>query len=99
MPYVAVQHIIERDQAHPDVMRHVGADHRLFAARVWPCVVDRVTKSKRPKRSLCFERREVAYCLMRLDLQSERTRIWSDNKIFAQSPLESEIGNAEPTIL
>src|SRR5215213_3891473 len=99
LPHVGVECIIERDDAHADVVRHVCADYRFLRSRNRARVIDCIPESIRPQRTLGFEHCEVSNRLVRLDHQRQHSCIWSDYELAAQPTLESEIRHAKPAVL
>src|SRR6476646_9126007 len=99
LPGIPVEDIVERYQAHPDVMSHVCTDDCFSAPRQWTCVIDRITEAEWAQSSFRFERREIAHRLMWLDLKSKCCRVWGDNEILAQPALQCQVGDTEPSIL
>ena len=82
-PDLTVQRVVERDDAHPDVVRHERGDHGFSRARRRSGVVQRVAETVGTEGPFSLQRRQVLQRLTRLDQHRQQRRIWSDDKLLA----------------
>src|SRR5665213_3341013 len=99
LPYLSLQRVRQSNEAHSDVVGHVGPDHGARGTRQWTRVVDRVTEAVRPERSLALQYRQITQSLTRLDKHCQHRCVRCDNKVLIQPALERKIRNTEPTVL
>ncbi len=98
-PYLLVKRVVERDDAHPDVVRHEGAHDRLAGAGRRPGVVESIAESIGTERPLILESRQIFERLTRLHQHRQHRRVRRDDELLAQSALEREIRNAKAAVL
>src|SRR3954464_14742948 len=98
-PHLLVQCIVERNNAHSDVVRHIRAHYGLSRARRRTRIVQRIAESERPERAFRLEGSEILESLAWLHDHGQQCRVWRDNKLLAETPLECEIRNAKSPIL
>src|SRR5688500_6856592 len=98
-PDLLVQHVVERDETHADVVSHVRADDRLSRSRRRSRIIERIAESIGAKSALALEHGEVLERLVRLDQHCEHRCIGSDDQLLAQAALEREVGHAEAAVL
>jgi membrane-associated protease RseP (regulator of RpoE activity) len=55
LPHVPIQRIVEGNDAHADVMRHVSADDGFSRPRCWTRVIHSIPESVGAKRAFSFE--------------------------------------------
>ena len=94
-----VQSIIERNEAHADVMRHRRADDRVHRVRVGARIVDRIVKAELAQRPFALEAREIRERLARVDREREHGCVGRDDDIIREPALERQVGYPKRTIL
>ena len=98
-PDLAVERVVESDDAHADVVRHERAHDRLSRAGRRPRVVERVAETEWPERALCFQRSEILESLPGLDDHRQQRGVRSNHQLLAEAALEREIRHSKAAIL
>ena len=99
---VAVQAVVERDEAHGLVMRHVGLHHDAACSRVAETrggVIDRFEQAPRPQRTFRREGVQIFRGLFRTNLRREHGRVGRHHQVVSQAALQSETRHAERAVL
>jgi len=98
---LAMEQMTERQQTHPVVVRHPGADNgeRFTGGHACGCVVHRLVQAEAADRSGIDEASEVADGFHRFNHQGQGARIGRNHKIVCQTALHAEHRDAEGTIL
>ena len=100
-----VQHVAERDEEHPLVVRHVGPHdrHRGMTRPVRPRArrrqIERLEQAVRAQHPHRFERDQVGDDRARSDRDREERRVGADDPILLEPALEAEAGDPEGSIL
>ena len=95
------QHIRERKQGHPFVMRHELPHRNASASRrqTGRRVVDRLIQAVRPLLAVRRESLQVAAGCFRFDHQRQRTCIGGDDQVLSQAAFQTEAGNTKGPVL
>ena len=95
------QHIRERKQGHPFVMRHELPHRNASASRrqTGRRVVDRLIQAVRPLLAVRRESLEVAACCFRFDHQRQRTCIGGNDQVLSQAAFQTEARNTKGSVL
>src|SRR4051812_20566657 len=94
-PHLLVQRIVERNDAHSNVVRHVRAHDGFSRTRCRPRIVKRITEAERPECPFRLEGSEILESLARLHDHCQQCRVWRDHKLLAEASLECKIGDPE----
>jgi hypothetical protein len=95
------QHVPQRDESHPLVMRHVGADHDRagFLRQPRGCVIERFVEPVSSPRSSLLEADEVCQGGSGVDHGRERGSVRSHHHVLEQPALEPQAGYAKRGVL
>ena len=98
---LSVERVVERDQRHPLVMRHVGFDQDAPPARgqVRLGEVDGLVEAEGPKSALLGERAEVLRGKIGAHQRGEAGRVWRDDAVLSEPGLQPQAGHSERAIL
>ncbi len=99
--HVAVDEVVERDEAHALVVRHEGAnDGALLRLRqALRRVVDGLVVAVARERALAREAAQVRQRPARRDHRRQRRRVRRDHEVFREPALEPQAGHAEGAVL
>ncbi len=96
-----VKGIVDRNKCHPLMVRHVGAHDRnrlTFGKARW-CVIQSLVKSVCAT-TACMSKTRIIFC-SRLWIyhRSQRGGVWCNDRVFAETALKPQSGNAEVRVL
>ena len=94
-----VQRVVERNEAHADVMRHRCADDRVQRVRVGSRIVYRIVEAELAQRPFALEAREIRERLARVDREREHRCVGRDDDIVGEPAFERQVGHPERAIL
>ena len=105
-----VEKVVERDEKHPLVVRHVRAHDRVgpgfvlrgaarMRVRAGRMHVDRLEQSVRAEHAHRLEPRHILHDRARPERHGQHRRVRRDDEILLELPLEAEPRNAEGAIL
>ena len=99
LPPLEIDGVVERNDGHPDVMRHERSHDGRRARRFRSRVVEGVVEPVRAVRTDALERGEVRQRNMRRHCQRQCTGVRRDHEVTAEAALEGKVGHAEGAIL
>ncbi len=79
--FADAQRVVERDETHPDVMRHERAHDGHALVGIDARVVERIVESVRAERAAPLELGEVSQRVVRVDGQRQRRGVRRDDEI------------------
>ena len=99
--YVAMQHVVERRQAHPLVMCHVAIDHHAAGAVLARLArkIDGFVEPHRPRQPQIFQALQIGGRGPRVHLQGEHARIGRHDHLIFGGGIQRERRHAESAVL
>src|SRR5688500_918183 len=97
---VAVQAVVERDEAHAVMVSHVGLDDRALLSRLEPFlrVIDRLVIPHRPERAFRCEGLEIVEHLLWSKRRGKKARVRGYDEIVCQTTFEPYAPHSEPAV-
>src|SRR5687767_7126354 len=98
---VAVQAVVERDEAHAVMVSHVGLDDRALLSRLEPFlrVIDRLVIPHRPERAFRCEVLEIVEHLLWSKRRGKKARVRGYDEIVCQTTFEPHARYTERAVL
>ena len=96
-----IQQIVQCNQTHSLVMRHVSAHQRATFAFLdsFRREIERFVKSVTRKRAFALKFAQILHHLVGKNTCCQNRRVRRNHQVFAQSPLQSQTGNTKRSIL